>query len=291
MIRRIIKIDEETCTGCGLTRGDVLPHNWTDTTCTDPSPCTGCGTLEGIELTHQWSPEKGRLCTACGLDERPTEVRFMDYLGRRLDARWTYMGGKHWYSVKSKDTWTVMVNDEYDLICNFLLADFEDEELGKLAEAYINTVIETRDALVDFGTDLWVEQYYDGIRHKQNTLLYEINELYPISVKEEFAEELDELLVGGKEVALINTMAEGMKFHNLSHHGNSYRYEVMIENNTDMRFSSITYVIELYDGDGNVLTTKTYKLSPWRPGDSRTYSLYVNGKIRGERVVRIEWEV
>ena len=109
--------------------------------------------------------------------------------------------------------------------------------------------------------------------------------------KEEFAEELDELLVGGKEVALINTMAEGMKFHNLSHHGNSYRYEVMIENNTDMRFSSITYVIELYDGDGNVLTTKTYKLSPWRPGDSRTYSLYVNGKIRGERVVRIEWEV
>lgn len=280
----------ETCIECGLTRGDVQPHNWPDTSCISPTPCTECGTLEGMELTHNWS-SKGRLCLDCGLDERPTDIRFVDYLGRSLDARWSHMGIKPWYSIKTRETWEAMVKDEYNLLKEFLDADFENERLGQLAVKYIESIIKTRDALIDFGTDKWIDAYYNNLRHEQNAIIYEVNTIYPISVKSGNVGRLKELLVGGEEVDLINVMTESIRFHNPYNEGYRYKYDAIIENPTENNFSSVTYVIEFYDKEGNVIETKTFVLSPWNAGDKKKFSFYLYEKSWGEQVVRIEWEI
>lgn len=276
----------ETCIDCGAVRGEALPHNWGSTNCDEPAPCTECGTLEGIELTHQWS-EKGRLCLVCGLDERPTDVRFVDYLGRSLDAKWSHMGIKPWYSVKSKEIWDAIVNAEYELLKEFMDADFEDERLGELAVQYIDTILKTRDALVNFGEEQWVDEYYNNIRHTQNIILYEINCTYPIEVKSENTGRLNELLVGGEEVDLINVMTDSIRFHYLTG-GN--QYEAIIENTTEFDFDSVTYTVEFYDQNGNVIDTKTFELSPWKAGEKETFRFTLSDKSWGEQVVKIEWE-
>ena len=276
----------ETCADCGTTRGDVLPHNWTYTSCDAPTPCTECGTLDGIELTHKWS-EKGRLCTVCGLDERSTDLRFVDYLGRSLDSRWIHMGVKPWYSVKTKDVWEAIVSDEYNLLKEFIDADFENERLGELACEYIDSVLKTRDALANFGTEQWVDEYYNNIRHTQNVILYEINCIYPIEVKSENTGRLQELLVGGEEVDLLNIITDSVRFHALTGDRN---YEAIIENDTDIDFASVTYTVEFYDKEGNVIETKTFELSPWRAGDKETFKFTLTEKSWGEQVVKIEWE-
>ena len=85
----------ETCSVCGRTRGDALPHTWEDATCTTPKTCSVCGKTEGSSLGHDYSDwktikESGwrqegkyeRVCSRC--DEKDTKTTEA-YLSTVLD--------------------------------------------------------------------------------------------------------------------------------------------------------------------------------------------------------------
>ena len=200
------------CEKCGKVEGVPIGHDWADTTCTAPSPCSMCGTLEGIELTHTWR-EDGRICTACGLDERPQEVRFMERLSMSLNERWDYMNGRPWYAVRDKFIWDEFTREELELLTEFQAVEFEDEELGELASRYVETILETEAALVDFGSETWERAYYDWIRHEQNVVLYEISRLYDIEVAEDYQPLLQELIDGGEEITIITQVTDAIRIH------------------------------------------------------------------------------
>lgn len=61
-----------TCTKCGKTQGDTLPHNFTEPTCTDPKICVDCKSTNGTALGHDWKDAtcaEPQTCARCGKTE------------------------------------------------------------------------------------------------------------------------------------------------------------------------------------------------------------------------------
>lgn len=64
--------EQETCTRCGKTRGELADHDYEDATCTHPKRCKVCGLEEGSKLEHTWmQPDctHPKTCTVCGKTE------------------------------------------------------------------------------------------------------------------------------------------------------------------------------------------------------------------------------
>ncbi len=57
----------ETCTVCGVTRGEALGHNYADATCETPKTCTVCKATTGIALGHTYTNTCDTTCDRlCG---------------------------------------------------------------------------------------------------------------------------------------------------------------------------------------------------------------------------------
>ena len=71
-----------TCSVCGETEGECLPHSWQPATCTEPETCSVCGATKGESLGHDWidaTYEKPKTCAVCGATEgKPLERPITD---------------------------------------------------------------------------------------------------------------------------------------------------------------------------------------------------------------------
>ena len=198
---------------------------------------------------------------------------FINSLAKGLDNRWgiVYIITKDKVKDKEKES----IKDYRDYIdCELIEIDkynnrnFKDPKLKEFANAYINNLKETREAIlkrkfVDSPfTDEW-EKY----QRKRYELLLDINSIVEIPVKDK--KSLNEILKSGKAVKEFNRVygilvdtfkPENFEVENVSRsNGNEKRYRGNFENTTGYDIESIYILIKCYDENDSVYFSRSFE--------------------------------
>ena len=280
-----------TCTKCGQTEGKLRAHQWGSTACNDPQPCVVCGTMEGIELTHEWGESK--ICVHCGHDERPAEVRFPEALVAGLEQRWqlekTLLEDPEY--VLTKEDWTALFDAEFEKLSIFKEAKFKESALKDAALAYIKTLEDSYAALEYLDTDQWNDKYYSRAYQQQTVALFKLNQLEPVIVAEEYAENLSKMLVNGEIIDMVGPIIEQIFFLNIYSDGMRKTYETTIENTSSLAFTWFSLDINLRDAEGNVLESRTVQADNWQPGEKRRLNFITSVDASSIDVAFANWEL
>ena len=198
---------------------------------------------------------------------------FINSLAKGLNNRWgvVYIITKDKVKDKEKES----IKDFRDYIdCELIEIDkynnrnFKDPKLKEFANAYINNLKETREAIlkrkfVDSPfTDEW-EKY----QRKRYELLLDINSIVEIPVKDK--KSLNEILKSGKAVKEFNRVygilvdtfkPENFEVENVSRsNGNEKRYRGNFENTTGYDIESIYILIKCYDENDSVYFSRSFE--------------------------------
>lgn len=281
-----------TCSICGATEGKVRSHEWGSTACHDPQPCIVCGTMEGMELTHEWR-EDCKICIHCGHDERPAEDRFPDRLAEGLQARWAIEKSfpEDPEYVRTKEDWTSLFAAEYDQLAVFLEESFEDEAVEAAAHRYVKSIKASMEALEYFGTDRWDDEYHNGVYQEQTVALFLYNQIHPVTVAEEYQQNLEDMLVNGEIINLVMPLFDQIMFLPIMTSRGLEKYETTLTNTTSLTFKWFSLDVNLLDKDGNVLAVETCKVTNWKDGQKKRFSFTSEESFSGMEVKIINWEL
>ena len=198
---------------------------------------------------------------------------FINSLAKGLNNRWgiAYLNDRD----KDKGKNKITIENFRDYIdCELIEIDkynnrnFKDPKLKEFANAYINNLKETREAIlkrkfVDSPfTDEW-EKY----QRKRYELLLDINSIVEIPVKDK--KSLNEILRSGKAVKEFNRVygilvdtfkPENFEVENVSgSDGNEKRYRGNFENTTGYDIESIYILIKCYDENDSVYFSRSFE--------------------------------
>ena len=215
---------------------------------------------------------------------------FINSLAKGLDNRWgtVYINTKDKVKNKEKES----IKDFRDYIdCELIEIDkynnrnFKDPKLKEFANAYINNLKETREAIlkrkfVDSPfTDEW-EKY----QRKRYELLLDINSIVKIPVKNKAS--LNKILQSGKEIKEFNRVygilvdtfkPENFEVENINGaDGNEKRYIGNFENTTGYDIRHIYIVIECYDEKDRVYFSRRFEPEGvWRNGTKKSFEFAI----------------
>jgi len=215
---------------------------------------------------------------------------FINSLAKGLDNRWgtVYINTKDKVKDKEKES----IKDFRDYIdCELIEIDkynnrnFKDPKLKEFANAYINNLKETREAIlkrkfVDSPfTDEW-EKY----QRKRYELLLDINSIVKIPVKDK--KSLNEILKSGKVIKEFNRVygilvdtfkPENFEVENINGaDGNEKRYIGNFENTTGYDIRHIYIVIECYDEKDRVYFSRRFEPEGvWRNGTKKSFEFAI----------------
>lgn len=198
---------------------------------------------------------------------------FINSLAKGLNNRWGIVNLNENDKDKGKDKITIKDYRDY-IDCELIEIDkynnrnFKDPKLKEFANAYINNLKETREAIlkrkfVDSPfTDEW-EKY----QRKRYELLLDINSIVEIPVKDK--KSLNEILRSGKAVKEFNRVygilvdtfkPENFEVENVSgSDGNEKRYRGNFENTTGYDIESIYILIKCYDENDSVYFSRSFE--------------------------------
>lgn len=198
---------------------------------------------------------------------------FINSLAKGLNNRWGIVNLNENDKDKGKDKITIKDYRDY-IDCELIEIDkynnrnFKDPKLKEFANAYINNLKETREAIlkrkfVDSPfTDEW-EKY----QRKRYELLLDINSIVEVPVKDK--KSLNEILRSGKAVKEFNRVygilvdtfkPENFEVENVSgSDGNEKRYRGNFENTTGYDIESIYILIKCYDENDSVYFSRSFE--------------------------------
>lgn len=215
---------------------------------------------------------------------------FINSLAKGLDNRWgiVYIITKDKVKDKEKES----IKDYRDYIdCELIEIDkynnrnFKDPKLKEFANAYINNLKETREAILkrkfvdSTFTDEW-EKY----QRKRYELLLDINSIVKIPVKDK--KSLNEILKSGKVIKEFNRVygilvdtfkPENFEVENVNGaDGNEKRYIGNFENTTGYDIRHIYIVIECYDEKDRVYFSRRFEPEGvWRNGTKKSFEFAI----------------
>ena len=286
-----------TCIHCGMTEGKVRAHEYGSTACNAPEGCIYCGTMDGMEYTHQWRSDS-KVCIYCGYDARPADDRFMDKLVLGLEARFalnppdpTPEDEEYWYGPKplTREDWQARFESEYAQVVPFLEEEFEDPELGALAKTYADCLVQSMDALEAFGTEDWDDLYPNKIYQMQTETLFRIHQLRPVAVRQEYDKFLQEMLVKGEAMKMVNALIDEVMFLYVDTSGKYKKYETTLTNTTSLDFKYFKLDVEMLDAGGNRIHTETVTKDYWDSGDSHRFTIRTDKEFAVMNVYAATW--
>lgn len=215
---------------------------------------------------------------------------FINSLAKGLDNRWgiVYINTKDKVKDKEKES----IKDFRDYIdCELIEIDkynnrnFKDPKLKEFANAYINNLKETREAILkrkfvdSTFTDEW-EKY----QRKRYELLLDINSIVKIPVKDK--KSLNEILKSGKVIKEFNRVygilvdtfkPENFEVENVNGADeNEKRYIGNFENTTGYDIRHIYIVIECYDEKDRVYFSRRFEPEGvWRNGTKKSFEFAI----------------
>ena len=206
---------------------------------------------------------------------------FINSLAKGLNNRWgiVYLNDKD--KVKDKDKEKESIKDYRDYIdCELIEIDkynnrnFKDPKLKEFANAYINNLKETKEAILkkkgilgeNFVDSTFTDEW-DKYQRKRYELLLDINSIVEIPVKDK--KSLNEILKSGKAVKEFNRVygilvdtfkPENFEVENVSGpDGNEKRYRGNFENTTGYDIKSIYILIKCYDENDSVYFSRSFE--------------------------------
>ena len=211
---------------------------------------------------------------------------FINSLAKGLDNRWgiVYINTKDKVKDKEKES----IKDFRDYIINkYNNRNFKDPKLKEFANAYINNLKETKEAILkkkgilgeNFVDSTFTDEWYKYQR-KRYELLLDINSIVEIPVKNK--KSLNKILKSGKEIKefnrvyeiLVDTIKpENFEVENVSRsHGNEKRYIGNFENTTGYDIRHIYLSIHFYDEkDEGVFSIVGESEDVWRNGTKKSF--------------------
>ena len=204
---------------------------------------------------------------------------FINSLAKGLDNRWgiVYMITKDKVKDKEKES----IKDYRDYIdCELIEIDkynnrnFKDPKLKEFANAYINNLKETKEAILkkksvlgeNFVDSTFTDEW-EKYQRKRYELLLDINSIVEIPVKDK--KSLNEILKSGKAVKEFNRVygilvdtfkPENFEVENVSGpDGNEKRYRGNFENTTGYDIESIYILIKCYDENDSVYFSRSFE--------------------------------
>ena len=204
---------------------------------------------------------------------------FINSLAKGLNNRWgvVYIITKDKVKDKEKES----IKDFRDYIdCELIEIDkynnrnFKDPKLKEFANAYINNLKETKEAILkkksvlgeNFVDSTFTDEW-EKYQRKRYELLLDINSIVEIPVKDK--KSLNEILKSGKAVKEFNRVygilvdtfkPENFEVENVSGpDGNEKRYRGNFENTTGYDIESIYILIKCYDENDNVYFSRSFE--------------------------------
>ena len=218
-------------------------------------------------------------CYFIGDKNSTYDNEFINSLAKGLDNRWgiVYIITKDKVKDKEKES----IKDFRDYIdCELIEIDkynnrnFKDPKLKEFANAYINNLKETKEAILKKKSILG-ENFVDSTftdewkkyQRKRYELLLDINSIVEIPVKNK--KSLNEILRSGKAVKEFNRVygilvhtfkPENFEVENVSGpDGNEKRYRGNFENTTGYDIKSIYILIKCYDENDSVYFSRSFE--------------------------------
>ena len=204
---------------------------------------------------------------------------FINSLAKGLDNRWgiVYIITKDKVKDKEKES----IKDFRDYIdCELIEIDkynnrnFKDPKLKEFANAYINNLKETKEAILkkksvlgkNFVDSTFTDEW-EKYQRKRYELLLDINSIVEIPVKDK--KSLNEILKSGKAVKEFNRVygilvdtfkPESFEVENVTKSGkNEKRYRGNFENTTGYDIESIYILIKCYDENDSVYFSRSFE--------------------------------
>ena len=204
---------------------------------------------------------------------------FINSLAKGLNNRWGIVNLNENDKDKGKDKITIKDYRDY-IDCELIEIDkynnrnFKDPKLKEFANAYINNLKETKEAILkkkgilgeNFVDSTFTDEW-DKYQRKRYELLLDINSIVEIPVKNK--KSLNEILRSGKSVKEFNRVygilvdtfkPENFEVENVSGpDGNEKRYRGNFENTTGYDIESIYILIKCYDENDSVYFSRSFE--------------------------------
>ena len=204
---------------------------------------------------------------------------FINSLAKGLNNRWGIVNLNENDKDKGKDKITIKDYRDY-IDCELIEIDkynnrnFKDPKLKEFANAYINNLKETKEAILkkkgilgENFVDSTFTDKWDKYQRKRYELLLDINSIVEIPVKDK--KSLNEILKSGKAVKEFNRVygilvdtfkPENFEVENVSGpDGNEKRYRGNFENTTGYDIKSIYILIKCYDENDSVYFSRSFE--------------------------------
>lgn len=210
---------------------------------------------------------------------------FMKSLSKGLMARWDKSDDieKNGSDSDEQDIYSEYCNIELKEIEDFYEQKFENKELGRDAQKYIDLVREAKDATKYYTVDYNVySSKWDDVYAKRTVLLKKFVEEYGLTVDKEYQETIDGLLVDAsaaeeqqKIKESIEKMIETFSISAKEDEWGNKTYKLKMKNTTDRTFKYFYADINVIDADGNIIGGGNMgQIESWEPGQEAVTDVY-----------------
>lgn len=229
---------------------------------------------------------------------------FINSLAKGLNNRWgiVYLNDKD-KNKKSIENFRDYIDCELIEIDKYNNRNFKDPKLKEFANAYINNLKETKEAILkkksvlgeNFVDSTFTDEWEKYQRNRYELLL-DINSVVEIPVKSK--DSLDEILRSGKAVKEFNRVygilvdtfkPENFEVENVSGpDGNEKRYIGKFENTTGYDIRHIYILIECYDEKDRVYFSRSFEPEGvWQNGTKKNFEFVIPDSDKEFKYIKV----
>ncbi|MDO4466870.1 MAG: FxLYD domain-containing protein [Bacillota bacterium] len=212
-----------------------------------------------------------------------TDGTFIREMSKGLMERWDKNE-----EYKGKEESSVLLEEycqvELDRVEKYYDKKFDDEKLGILAQAYIDSLKDAKEAAKQYAVNYvaysenWLKAYGD-----RTMAIVQIVEDYGLTVDEAYEKTLQELVTSGKSEdknrrfkKTVLEMCEGFTVKSSTDEWGYSTYKVEMKNTTDVTFEYFYIDVNYLDKDGNIKTTgSSSQVQNWKPGQTATMDYWI----------------
>ncbi|MED9947978.1 MAG: FxLYD domain-containing protein [Peptacetobacter hiranonis] len=218
------------------------------------------------------------------------DKKFIKAVEKGLDARWDYLESNDYLNSDEREGLEKAIQKELEKVQEFKDAEFDNPELGKLANDYIASVEGQKEALKYYSDPIKYSEKWDDAFDKRCEYISTLVDKFGVKVDEEGYKEIkDNAQIVKEENAMNKKLDEEMKKINFELVSNEYgwkTYEATVQNNTGVDIQDFYLDIALKDADGVVAgKTQAYLDGVWKAGDKAKLTFETDVKFE-----KMEWE-
>ena len=203
-------------------------------------------------------------------------------LKQGLIDRWKLTDAQDDYDA---DDFNNYIDAELNCVKKYKKANFENEDIGKYAKDYIQTLYDAKKLTKYIDSDLnkWEAQYTNGIYDDRCVALVHLNNLKKIKFDEKSqTKNFKGLLETGNTTINVRKLIENVNFEKEpdEYEDETYHtYSMVMENITDTDFSYFSFNINLEDDSGVVVETTSAYTDNWGSGQKHRFEFSTDAQF------------